>query len=235
MHEEAAPSSPRRLATGRLTKFFSAPLSGKAKRARNRVAELRAGIRVEDNFRWLYEKYYRPIMVFFGNRGFSAVECEDLTHEVFVRVYKDIGKFRGDASFNTWLYRIVRNTWLKKIRYEQAGMRAAQEVPLEKMTESGELAAVDLGASTTGSDPQRRLLDRERRDLLRRAVDDLPHQMRRCLLLRLGGGLKYKEIAELMQISIDAVKSHLGQGKVRLDRKLKEIFREDLSETVDGE
>ena len=66
-------------------------------------------------------------------------------------------------------------------------------------------------------------LSEERKALIHRELEKMPAQMRRCITLRVDRGLKYREIAELMQISIDTVKSHLNQAKDRLKQRLGEL------------
>jgi len=67
-------------------------------------------------------------------------------------------------------------------------------------------------------------MDRERLQALRDAIDSLPPQMRRVLMLRLSFGLKYREIASMMQVSIETVKAHLHQSQARLKAALAEHF-----------
>lgn len=191
-----------------------------------RVAELRRGAHREENFRWLFERYYRPLASFFVNRGLALSAAEDLTQEVFLRVYRSIDKFREEASFETWLFRVARNCWLKEVRREKAQKREAAELSLEEVMTGDSPAAVPVSAGGGGGpDLQEQTLVRERKIHLRRAIGNLPPQMRRCLILRLVYGLKYREIAIALQISIDAVKSHLNQGRRRVQLLMRRDFR----------
>jgi RNA polymerase sigma-70 factor (ECF subfamily) len=176
------------------------------------------------SFRQLFDCYHRPLWRFFARRGCPPDQCDDLTQETFLRVYTSRDGFRGEARFETWLYRIAINSHRKWLRYGAAQMRAANEVPLE--TPDGvraEAEAADTGfpsGAQVNGGPLEQLLADERRRTLAAAIDGLPDQMRRCVLLRLYHGLAYKEIAVVMQVSIETVKAHLFQARKRLRDEL---------------
>jgi RNA polymerase sigma-70 factor (ECF subfamily) len=176
----------------------------------------------EQELRELFERYYPSVFHFFRNRGVPREDSRDLTQEVFLRVYRGIGRFRRDASFETWLFHIATNLWLNHIRRRTAGKREAKEVSLDHVLESG--GQIAAGRSLAGGQEREPPLDgliaEERRRAVREALAELPPQMRRCVVLRLDRDLKYREIAALMQISVNTVKSQLGQAKVRLEEKL---------------
>lgn len=178
----------------------------------------------ERSFRQLFERYQRPLWRFFARRGCTPDECDDLTQETFLRVYTGRDGFRGEARFDTWLYRIAINSHRKSLRYGAAQMRAANEVPLE--TSDGAVRAEAEAADavypdgTRNGGPLSRVLEDERRRVLAAAVAGLPDQMRRCVLLRVYQGLAYKEIAAVMRISIETVKAHLFQARKRLKDEL---------------
>lgn len=182
----------------------------------------------DEEFRRLFERYFRPLFYFFRNRGIPPEECRDLTQETFLRVYKSIARFRGEASVQTWLFQIATNLWRNRVRYDRAGKREASEVSLESAMEKGRPIPADLslarGEHTAG--PLAGLLADEQLGVLRRALDGLPPQMRRCVLLRVDQNLKYREIAGVMQISIETVKSQLSQARERLGRELGLYFED---------
>ncbi len=220
--------SPRYSSGSQLKKFLPKTLKSREGEVDRRVNELRLGVCVEDNFRWIFKKYYKSAWAFFFNRGVSPSDCEDLAQEVFVRVYRGLEKFRGEAHFETWLSRIAGNLFLNRIRETKTQKRGASEVSWDEVRETSEPEKIDLamGALATEPNPQQEYLALERKAQLHRAIRSLPPQMRQCLALRMVSNYKYKEIAEIMQISINAVKSHLAQGKARLEERLKEVFRE---------
>jgi RNA polymerase sigma-70 factor, ECF subfamily len=189
----------------------------------------------EEAFRRLFTRYHRPLLLFFTRRGFSADESGDLIQETFLRVYRALPRFRGDASFQTWLFQIATNIWRNELRRRYTAKRAGAETSLEDVIN----AESDLGAETdeeTEAEGQlaaaalrqaewlEDILAQERTRLLRHALAGLPPQMRRCVMLRVGQDLKYREIAEIMQISIETVKSQLSQAKARLREELGHQF-----------
>lgn len=186
---------------------------------RHLIEDLQAGRDREAGFKKLFTRYYPPLNSFFSKRGVPPEECNDLVQETFVNVFQGIGRFQHDARFDTWLYKIAGNVWRNTLRGRATQKRDAAEVELEP-----ELA----GAS--GHDPEQQALAEEEarleRQALRRELDKLPPQMRRCLLLRLDQGLKYREIAEVLGIAINTVKSLLHEAKKRLREALGDRFPE---------
>lgn len=187
------------------------------------ISELRLGINTEENFRWIFRRYYRLVFVFFSRNGVSSNCCDDLTQEVFIRVYRGIASFRGEASFDTWLFRISWNLWSRSRR-----SAATREVSLDETGESEGPSAIGLAALLRWEqdNPLGSALREEQRILLYQELREMPPQMRRCIVLRVQQGLKYREIAALMQISIDAVKSHLSQARFRLKSRLGTVLDE---------
>lgn len=179
----------------------------------------------DDDFRRLFDRYGRAVYAFFANRGFSREESLDLTQETFLRVYKSIGGFRGEVEFKSWLLRIAANLWKNEVRRRSADKRDAIEVSLEDDAAGAARAAAGAGRlAATRPDPLDEALAAERVRVVHALVRQLPPQMRRCVLLRIGQELKYQEIAGVMQLSIDTVKSQLAQARQRLKSELDRHF-----------
>lgn len=182
---------------------------------------LRDGTDREESFRLLFHRFHRPLFRFFENRGFSTEECQDLIQETFLRVYRGLDGFRGEARWEHWLFRIAANTASKALRHRGAAKRASHSVPLE-----GEDVADSSGAPDDTPAPLRRLLGREMKERLIQAIDGLPAQMRRCVRLRMLQDLDYDEIAEILQISPSTVKVQLFKARKRLQTELGDSFAE---------
>lgn len=163
----------------------------------------------------LFRRYHRPVVSFFMKRGFSSEESRDLAQETFLRVYSKWDSFRGDSSAETWLFQIAANLYKNKLRSLQTQKRDAQEVSMDA-------EMVELGSRE--SDPLRTVLIEERSQRLRVALEDLPPQMRQAVFLRVDGDLKYREIAEVMHVSIETVKAHLYQARQHLRDRLADYF-----------
>lgn len=183
------------------------------------LEQLRKGSSVDEGFRRLHDLYYRPLLQFFANRGFSPEECLDLTQETFLGIYTGIGSFRREAGFDTWLFKIATNAYRKRRRQCSAEKRAGEEVPLQGTEELAQPAVAGYpGEIAPGPDDE--ALRRERVRLLRETIRRLPERMRKCLVLRVYQERKYREIGVIMKLSTETVKAHLHQARQRLLREL---------------
>lgn len=201
-------------------------LLGQMTRSQKTVGEARRrSVDCSTLVRELYVLYQRPIYNFFANRQrFETDECRDLTQETFVRVSRDIERFRGEAEASTWLWSIAKNVWLEAERNRSRLKRAAPVVSLDELKEN---SGFDVGDEKDES-PLERCLEEEQMRLLREALQLLPPQMRVCIRLRIFQGLRYREIAEVMQTSIGTVKSQLAEARERLRSRLSPNFTVDL-------
>jgi RNA polymerase sigma-70 factor (ECF subfamily) len=170
----------------------------------------------------LFRRYHRPIRAFFLSRGFSAEESRDLAQETFLRVYKSKEAFRGESKPATWLFQIAANLYKNTVRSRSARKREGHEVPLE--TPDGQEILGDPVQEVEDDGPLAAMLTEERLRILREAFEDLPPQMRRVVVLRVDQDLKYREIAELLRVSIETVKAHLYQARQHLRDKLADYF-----------
>lgn len=170
----------------------------------------------------LYRKYYRPVVYYFARRGCSREESRDLAQETFLRVYKNKGTFRGESSEVTWLFQIAANLFKNTLRSHSTLKRDGFEVPLEAAgVENGMIQEICCGHEGGALDI---ILIEERARILREALEDLPPQMRQAVMLRVDQDLKYREIAEVMRVSIETVKAHLYQARQHLRDKLADYF-----------
>lgn len=175
-------------------------------------------------FRRLFDLYSPRLYHFFSRRGFPHSDCLDLTQETFLGIYKGVGAFRRDASFETWLFKIATNAYRKRLRWGVAGKRDAPEVSLEGSGDEGGAMAAALAATDLPA-PGEEMLRRERSLVLRQAIDRLPDQMRKCLVLRVDHEMKYKEIAVVLRLSPETVKVHLAHARRRLQEELGPYFK----------
>lgn len=197
-------------------------------RGKQLLRTLRQGGDREDVFRQLYELYSTWIRRLFERRGFSCDQSRDLTQETFLRISKGLDDFRGGSRLETWMYEIALNVARNAVRRTHTLKRDGTEVSIDsgsgRQHESDPEEVFDLPAPDRA--PLEEALANENRRLVAEELARMPEKMRRCLQLRLHQGLKYREIGVLMKISVNAVKSHLGEGKQRLRRALRDHFRE---------
>lgn len=180
-----------------------------------------------DAFAEVFEELAPAVSYFFSRRGFPLEDCRDLTQETFLKAYRGLGRFRYDAEIKTWLLRIAANVWKNRLRDSRAVKRATRRtVSLEEIQSLAQPLArvVASGRGTNPQSPLDRAIRAERQRVVRDAVEELPPKMRRCVLLRLDQGLKYREIATLMTVSIETVKTQLHQARQRLKDGLSDHF-----------
>ena len=143
---------------------------------------------------------YRVALRMLGDEG----DAEDATQDAFVQAWRNLGGFRADAAFSTWMYRIVTNRCLNMLR----ARRRTEQLP-----EQHEAPA---------SRPDRIAEARWQVEDLKRAIVRLTPEQRAPLVLREFQGCSYEEIAEALQLSIPAVKSRLHRARLELLSAMRE-------------
>lgn len=138
-------------------------------------------------------------------------DAQDLAQEVFLKVYRALASYRGDAAFSTWLHRLTLNTAFDWLRVRR---RRPLQVPLEPTLEQGLEPASPEGSAEEVA------LGLERRELLRQALQDLPPDYRQVLLLRHFHHLSYQEIAERIRAPVRTVETRLYRGRALLKEAL---------------
>ena len=176
----------------------------------------------ERDFDRLFREHYRLVRLYFTNQGAPREEAADLAQEVFTNAYSAFEKFRGESSERTWLFSIAKNLWRNRLRDRARLKRNAPEAAIEDLLEEGWEPENDPETV----DPLADTIENERQKVIREAIESLPPRMRHCLMLRVGQDKKYREIAEVMQISIQTVRSQLAQGRLQLRSILDDYFEE---------
>jgi RNA polymerase sigma-70 factor (ECF subfamily) len=190
------------------------------------IREIKQGLNVEDNFHRLFDRHYKQVLRFFRRKGFEAEDCRDLAQQTFVSVYKGLKDLRQEEQFESWLFAIAHNVWCSLIESRAAQKRSATVLPLETAAEGDERAPLIAQVADRGPDPLAVVLEKEKLEKLREALQHLPQQMRRCAQLRVVHDLSYVEIASLMGISVNTVKAHLHQAQDSLRVQLSVYFDE---------
>jgi RNA polymerase sigma-70 factor (ECF subfamily) len=143
-------------------------------------------------------------------------EALDLSQEVFLRVFRTIGRFRGQSSLRTWIYRIAVNQARNRHRFWRRRHRADQVSLDAHVASHGDL----LSAAALG--PDRLLAQKELAARLQQALDALPFDQRTAIVLREVDGLSYEEIAFSLGVAIGTVKSRLTRARHTLRLQLQE-------------
>jgi RNA polymerase sigma-70 factor (ECF subfamily) len=148
-------------------------------------------------------------------------DAQDIAQEAFIRVFRGLRDFKGQAAFRTWLHRIVVNLALDTLR--RRGRQAGASY--DDAREPGEEAREEAGAHPD-EDPGRALEAREVGDAIRMALEELPAPQRAALLLREIEGLSYQEIAETLGCALGTVMSRLHYARRRLQERLRPFLEE---------
>lgn len=154
----------------------------------------------------------------FRGQGFSHSRAEDLVQEVFVRVLRRKDELGDIESPAAWVKSIAMGVWKNYLRDCNAAKRGPKELSLDQqLEEAGEVFPADMPVGTPRShSPEEQTLARDEIRAAREDISRLPPQQRRCLRFFLGQDLSYQEISQVMGISVNAVKSHVSQGRQRL-------------------
>lgn len=154
----------------------------------------------------LYERYRRRVFALIA-RICGAQEAEELTQDVFLRAFRSIGRFRGDAQLSTWMYRLAVNAALSHATRTMSRQRkAVSEEALEQLPAAG----------VEGGDPRLR-------ERLSVALEALPPGYRAVLVLHDVEGLQHDEIAEILGCRVGTSKSQLHKARARMRELLGEV------------
>ncbi|HHW98083.1 MAG TPA: sigma-70 family RNA polymerase sigma factor [Firmicutes bacterium] len=146
-------------------------------------------------------------------------DASDLAQEAFLKVYKSLEQWRGKATFSTWLYRIVTNTFLDDMRKRKRRPLVALSLDASIPTEDGEVLRE---FPSTDPSPEQEYLQRELQQIVLTALSELAPDYRVVLALRDIQGHTYEEIAQITQLNIGTVKSRISRARAAMRKKLLE-------------
>lgn len=184
------------------------------------IDRLKSGDRAE--FASLVERYsdliYRLAIKMLGNEQ----DAEDVLQETFLKAFRSIGSFQGNAHISTWLYRIATNEALMLIR---KGRPESSHVQIEEDVESEENPSLQI--VDWGSLPEDQLLSSESIHYLNRLIQSLTPALRIVFILRDVMDQSVQETAEVLGISESAVKTRLSRARLKLRQELSEYYRKN--------
>lgn len=166
-------------------------------------------------------KYQRRIQRLVGRMVRDADLVEDIAQETFIRAYRALHQFRGEAQFYTWLYRIAVNT-AKKFLLELKRNPTMSESFLSS-SEDDETSAPKYEPSTEET-PESELAAKEIASVVNTAMDALPEELRQAVTLREIEGLSYEEIALAMDCPIGTVRSRIFRAREAISAKVKPLL-----------
>ncbi|HYF42135.1 MAG TPA: RNA polymerase sigma factor RpoE [Ramlibacter sp.] len=167
-------------------------------------------------------KYQRRIERLIGRMVRDVDLIEDIAQETFIRAYRALGQFRGEAQFYTWLYRIAVNT-AKKALVDLKRDPLVSETALRGGDDEDETSAVE-NELTTAETPETVLAAKEIAATVNSAMEALPEELRQAVTLREIEGLSYEEIAEVMNCPIGTVRSRIFRAREAISAKVKPLL-----------
>ncbi|HTQ53387.1 MAG TPA: sigma-70 family RNA polymerase sigma factor [Bryobacteraceae bacterium] len=146
----------------------------------------------------------------------DPADASDVVQEVFLKVFRNIGHFRGQSSLKTWIFRITINEAHNQRRW--FFRHRQREVGIEDHDDDSRNPAESLAAS--GQSPYDYVFDQERQELITAALARINPTFRAAVILRDITDLSYEEVAEILQISLGTVKSRILRGREALRQEL---------------
>ncbi|MCP3960954.1 MAG: RNA polymerase sigma factor [bacterium] len=152
------------------------------------------------------ERIFNLAYKFSGNQP----EAEDLTQDIFLKLYRNLDRYRGDVPLMAWALRLSRNLCIDHYRHHRT--RRSAETVSEEVLEH----------LPSGDDPQRHSQRRERRRLVHQVLAEMSENLASVLMLRDLQGLTYEEIAGFFEVPVGTIKSRLNRGRRELVRRVEE-------------
>jgi RNA polymerase sigma-70 factor (ECF subfamily) len=168
-------------------------------------------------------KYQRRIQRLIGRMVRDVDLVEDIAQETFIRAYRALAQFRGEAQFYTWLYRIAVNTAKKALGDLKRDPLVFETALRGGSDEDDETSAVE-NELTTAETPETVLAAKEIAAAVNSAMEALPEELRQAVTLREIEGLSYEEIAEVMNCPIGTVRSRIFRAREAISAKVKPLL-----------
>lgn len=165
-------------------------------------------------FDLLVGKYQHRIIGLIGRYVYDHHEAMDIAQEAFIKAYRALPRFRGESAFYTWLYRIAINT--AKNHLVSRGRR-----PPDVDVDVGDAEYFDAGDELRElENPENSLARDQLEATVRRALDQLPEDLRAALTLREYEGMSYEDIAQVMDCPVGTVRSRIFRAREAIDKEI---------------
>jgi RNA polymerase sigma-70 factor (ECF subfamily) len=180
----------------------------------------------------IYEEFY-PKILHYLRRMVGDNDADDVAQEVFDKISRNLDDFKGESKISTWIYRIATNAALDKLRslpYKRSAAGPLAPLPVEIVDMQKEATATIKKKPQL---PDQQLIRNEMSECIREFVDNLPADYRTIIILNELEGFTNKEIADILQVSLDAAKIRLHRARARLKKMLEEgcdFYHDDRSE-----
>ncbi|MBN1561942.1 sigma-70 family RNA polymerase sigma factor [candidate division KSB1 bacterium] len=148
----------------------------------------------------------------------NTEDAECIMQETFLKVFQAIDSFKGESSLSTWIYRIATNFALMRLRERKKNYNGFDDIDLHVSK-----STIDAFNRSVGNNPQRAVENSELREFMNAAIDELPPKFKSVFVLKDIEGLSLKEIADMNDMSLPAVKSNLHRARLFLRNRLAEF------------
>lgn len=172
----------------------------------------------DDDFRYIIERYQGEIATYFFRFTKDRHEVEELTQDTFLKAYRRLDTFRGEASFRSWIYGIARNLAIDNYRKRKN----------EQLTHSEDWQEHLKDAS---QQPEDLYISQETTELIKRLINKLPTEQQKVMSLRCEYQLNYREISQILHLPLNTVKSRLFRAR----EKMRELWEEEREMSVEEE
>ena len=175
----------------------------------------------ERAFKQLVENYQKLVVNTCFGMVHNTEDAEDIAQEVFIEVFRSIQNFRADSKISTWLYRISVNRSLNFIR-DNKRKKWVHSIDDFLKGKTPQISEIHRGKNET---PVYELENNQRARILHEAIDSLPENQKTAFTLNKYEDLSYKEISEVMNLSVSSVESLIHRAKLKLQKKLYSCYK----------
>jgi len=185
------------------------------------VAAARAGD--QDAFAQLVRRHEDQVFTMALRLLCNREDARDLAQEVFLTVYQSLERFRGEAQFRTWLYRVTINRCRDEIR-RRSTIKHTRPVSLDRMMGGDEERAASVEPASRDAAPEAVARGHETERIVQDAIGQLAEELREAIVLRDVRDLAYDEMAQVLDIPVGTVRSRLNRARTRLAELLEPIL-----------
>ncbi|HHY83600.1 MAG TPA: sigma-70 family RNA polymerase sigma factor [Clostridiales bacterium] len=168
-------------------------------------------------FEELISTYEKKIYNYCLRMTNSREDAEDLTQEVFVRVYKSIKTFKGSSQLATWIYRIAHNVCIDKYRKSKASV-----VSISQLKNQEDEREIELPSRSPS--PEDHVIRSEQQKLLLQCINRLKPEYRSVIILRDIQHYSYEEISDILNVPLGTVKSHINRARAALREAVRQFL-----------
>jgi RNA polymerase sigma-70 factor (ECF subfamily) len=192
---------------------------------KNDDQQLVEGLKKKDikAFEYFFNEYHKKIFGLIYKLTRNETDAQDLTQEVFLKIFEKVDTFEGRSAFSSWVYRIAVNTSFMKLRTKRNQPELSLDSLLPQFYESGYQKQMTKDWSRKTEEA---LLNEESKKVIHKAIDKLPEKEKVVFILRDVEEISTERVGEILGLTVPAVKSRLHRARLFLRKKLSKYFEE---------